>query len=65
MVRPYSQNLRERVIAAVEEEGLSRHATARCYRVSWSSAIKWLQAYRYGLRSRPAPAQKRGSCNAS
>jgi putative transposase len=62
MVRPYSQDLRERVIAAVEEEGLSRHAAARRYRVSTSSAIKWLQAYRYGggrTRARPMGGDRR------
>lgn len=55
MVKPYSQDLRLRVIAAVEEEGLSRRAAARRYRVSESSAIKWLQAYRSSGRSRPRP----------
>lgn len=55
MVRPYSQDLRLRVIAAVEEEGLSRREAARRYRVSESSAIKWLQAYHRGGRTQPRP----------
>jgi transposase len=55
MVRPYSQDLRQRVIAAVEEEGLSRREAARRYRISDSSAVKWLQAYRRGGRTRPRP----------
>ncbi len=55
MVRPYSQDLRQRVIAAVEEEGLSRREASRRYRISDSSAVKWLQAYRRGGRSRPRP----------
>jgi transposase len=55
MVRPYSQDLRQRVIAAVEEEGLSRREAARRYRISDASAVKWLQAYRRGGRTRPRP----------
>jgi transposase len=55
MVRPYSQDLRQRVIAAVEEEGLSRREAARRYRISDSSAVKWLQAYRRGGCTRPRP----------
>jgi transposase len=55
MVKPYSQDLRSRVIAAVEEEGLSRREAARRYRVSESSAIKWLQAYRRSGRTGPRP----------
>jgi transposase len=46
MVKPYSQDLRERVILAVEEGELSRREAARRYRVSPSSAVKWLQQYR-------------------
>jgi transposase len=55
MVRPYSQDLRQRVILAVEEEGLSRREAARRYRISEASAVKWLQAYRRGGRTRPRP----------
>jgi transposase len=47
--------LRSRVIAAVEEEGLSRREAARRYRVSDSSAIKWLQAYRRSGRTTARP----------
>ena len=46
MVKPYSQDLRERVILAVEEGELSRREAAKRYRVSPSSAVKWLQQYR-------------------
>lgn len=46
MVKPFSQDLRLRVIAAVEEEALSRRAAARRYRVSESSVVRWLQAYK-------------------
>lgn len=50
MTRPYSQDLRDRVIAAVEEEGLSRRAAAARYRLSDATAVRWLQAYRQGRR---------------
>jgi transposase len=55
MVKPYSRDLRLRVIAAVEEDGLSRRAAARRYRVSESSAVKWLLAYRRSGRTGPRP----------
>ena len=42
----YSRDLRERVIDAVEHEGMSRRAVARRFGVSESSAIKWVQRYR-------------------
>ena len=44
MPRPYSQDLRERVIAAVLA-GQSRHAAAKHFQVSASSAIRWLQRW--------------------
>ena len=50
MVQAYSQDLRDRVILAVEQDGLSRREAARRYRVSEASAIRWLQAYREGRR---------------
>jgi putative transposase len=46
MVRPYSEDLRSRVIAAVEQDALSCREAARRYRVSVASAVKWLQAWR-------------------
>lgn len=46
MAKPYSMDLRERVVAAVEREGLSRHAAAARFGVAASSAIKWVQRYR-------------------
>ncbi|MER9076494.1 IS630 family transposase [Mesorhizobium sp. M0904] len=42
MASSYSQDLRDRVIGAVEE-GMSRRAAARRFGVSDSAAIKWLQ----------------------
>ena len=46
MAKPYSEDLRERVVAAVERGGLSRHAAAARFGVAPSSAIKWVQRYR-------------------
>jgi len=43
MARAYSQDLRDGVIAAVLEVGLSRRAAARRFGVSEASATKWLQ----------------------
>jgi transposase len=43
MAKPYSQDLRDRVIEAVERGKLSRRAAARHYEVSESVAIKWLE----------------------
>lgn len=50
MTRAYSQDLRDRVIAAVEDEGLSRREAARRYRISDAAAVRWLQAARLGRR---------------
>lgn len=46
MAKSYSQDLRDRVIEAVEEEGMSRRGAAERFGVSESSAIRWLQRYR-------------------
>src|SRR3546814_14399105 len=46
MARAYSIDLRERVVAAVERGGLSRHAAAARFGVAPSSAIKWVQRLR-------------------
>ena len=42
MPKPYSQDLRDRVIDAVKR-GLSRRAAARHYEIRESLAIKWLE----------------------
>lgn len=55
MVKPYSQDLRERVIGAVEDGELSRREAARRYRVSVASAVKWLQQYRQSGRVKARP----------
>ena len=46
MVKPYSMDLRERVVRAVEDEGLSRHQATERFGVAVSTAVKWLQRYR-------------------
>lgn len=46
MARPYSMDLRERVVAAVINEGMSCHAAAARFGVAASSAIKWVQRVR-------------------
>lgn len=58
MAKPYSIDLRERVVAAVEEEGLSRHAAAARFGVSASAAIKWVKRFR--TTGSVAPAQMGG-----
>jgi transposase len=45
MSRPYSEDLRERAVAAVEG-GLSRHKSAAVFSVGVSSVIRWCQAKR-------------------
>ncbi len=58
MRKPYSQDLRDRVIDAVEKDGMSCRAAARRYNISASTAVKWLDAFRrVGKR---APSQVRG-----
>lgn len=46
MGRAYSQDLRDRVIDAVEGEGMSCRAAARRFGISESSAIRWVERYR-------------------
>src|ERR1700722_6854671 len=43
MAKRYSQDLRDRVIDAVEREDVSRRAAARRYEISESVAVKWLE----------------------
>ena len=46
MGKPCSLDLRERVVAAVEREGMSRHQAAARFGVAPSSAIKWVALFR-------------------
>ena len=45
MPKSYSQDLRERVVEAVEA-GATRHAAAAQFKVSVSSAVRWVQRWR-------------------
>ena len=58
MARPYSMDLRERVVAAVERGGMSRHQAAAHFGVAVSTAIKWVRRFR-GTGS-AAPGQMGG-----
>jgi transposase len=55
MVKPYSEDLRVRIVAAVVQDDLSCREAARRYRVSASSAVKWLQDYRQSGRVKARP----------
>ena len=55
MAKPYSLDLRERVVAAVEGGGLSRHAAAARFGVGVSTAIAWVRRFRE--RGSVAPGQ--------
>ena len=46
MARPYSVDLRERVVSAVEKDGVSRRQAAARFGVSYSAAIDWVRRYR-------------------
>jgi putative transposase len=46
MAKPYSMDLRERVVASVVEDGMSCHAAAKRFGVAASSAIKWVRRVR-------------------
>ncbi|MEJ0068918.1 MAG: IS630 family transposase [Pseudomonadota bacterium] len=46
MAKPYSMDLRKRVVAAVEEEGLSRNEAAARFGIGISTAINWLQRFK-------------------
>jgi len=46
MGKPYSNDLRERVVAAVETGGLSRNQAAKQFGVAISTAINWVNLQR-------------------
>ena len=54
MGRPYSQDLRERVVGAVEG-GLSRNQAAKRYKVAISTVIDWVDAWRSEGRLKHRP----------
>ena len=52
MAKPYSQDLRDRVIDAVKRGEMSRRAAASRYEISESVAIKWLERVGTGRLAR-------------
>jgi transposase len=46
MARPHSMELRERVVAAVADDGESCHTAAARFGVAVSTAVKWMQRQR-------------------
>lgn len=58
MSRPYSMDLRERVVTAVTQEGQSRNQAANRFGVAISTAVKWLE--RYETTGSIAPGQMGG-----
>ncbi len=46
MSKPYSMDLRERVVSAVEEAGMSRRKAAAHFGVSVRVAIEWVRRFR-------------------
>lgn len=59
MAKPYSMDLRERVVLAVIRDGMSCHAAAARFGVAISSAVKWVQRYR---ETGSAAAKPMGGC---
>jgi putative transposase len=60
MAGPLSNDLRERVILAVERDGLSRNEAARRFGVAISTAVNWVRRYRE--TGSVAPGQMGGHC---
>ena len=60
MGRPYSEDLRSRIVAAVEA-GATRTAAAEQFAVSVSCAIKLVQRFRETGSVVPAPRQQSGA----
>ncbi len=46
MAKPYSVDLRERVVSAVEKGGLSRHQAAAQFELGVSTVINWVRRFR-------------------
>ena len=54
MTRPYSMDLRDRVVAAVEKQGLSRNQAAARFGIAVSTAIHWVHRYRTSGSAAPS-----------
>lgn len=59
MAKPYSMDLRDRVVMAVIKDGMSSRAAASRFGVAISSAIKWVQRYR---ETGSAAPKRMGGC---
>ena len=46
MAKPYSSDLRERVVKAVMQDGMSRRAAAQRFGIGVSTVITWMQHWR-------------------
>lgn len=55
MPKSYSGDLRERVIEAVEVEGMSRREAAEHFDISASSSIRWVQRWHESRSAAPKP----------
>lgn len=53
MAKPYSMDLRDRVVRSVAAEGMSCHAAAARFGVAPCSAIEWMRRYRDTAARRP------------
>ena len=53
MGKPFSQDLRDRVVEAVEEQQMSCRSAARRFGVGESTAIRWVERYRQTGSSAP------------
>jgi len=54
MSRPYSDDLRERAVAAVDA-GMSRHQAAKVFSLSVATVVRWVQAHRRTGSVSPRP----------
>ena len=64
MAKPYSMDLRERAVATVLKEGLSRHESAARFGVAPSTVINWCGGFkRLAAQRQPRwAAQTQGDC---
>ena len=46
MAKPYSMDRRDRAVAAVVKEGLSRHASAARFGIAPNTVINWVRRFR-------------------
>ena len=59
MARPYSMDLRERVVMAVDRDGLSRRQAAGRFGIGIKTAIDWVERFR---ESGSVAAKPMGGC---